>query len=101
MANVPKKLLEGKKFSRRHSTVIQDAVPLLRKAKSLPEVSKIVLGEISNCHPGNPHMRFTPIPAGFKLMIRGRTAVQIFFVYTINPTTTQRTLEEEWATLHH
>jgi hypothetical protein len=99
MADHARKLLEGKKFSRRHSTVIQDAVLLLRKAKSLPHVSKIVLAEINRCRPGEPHLRFAPIPAGFKLMVRGRTAVQIFFVYTTNPTTTQQSLEEEWARL--
>jgi hypothetical protein len=99
MANAPKKLLAGKKFSKSHSTVIRDAVQLLQKAKSLPEVSKVVLAVISPCHPGKPHLRFTPIPAGLKLMVRGRTAVQNFFVYTTNPTTTQRSLEEEWTKL--
>jgi hypothetical protein len=93
MAKPPKGLLEGKKFSSRHSSVIDDAVLILRKAKALPEVSKIVLGEISRCRPGNPHIRFSPIPAGLKLMVRGKTAVQIFFVYTTDPTTTQRSLE--------
>ncbi len=100
MAKPPKGLLEGKKFSSRHSSVIGDAVLILRKAKVLPEVSKIVLGEISRCRPGDPHIRFNPIPAGFKMMIRGRTAVQNFFVYTINPTTTQKLIEEAWAELY-
>ena len=99
MARPQKGLLRGKKFNSRHSTVIENAVPILNAAKKLAEVHKIVLGVIRSLRPAEPHLRFSPVPSGLKVQVRGRTAVQIFYVYTNDPAHTERILTEEWDKL--
>lgn len=93
---VAKGLLRGTKFSSRHSTVIAEAVHLLEAAKALPEVRKIVLSVITSSGPGEPRLKFSPVPAGLRMQVRGRTAVQTFYVYSNSPAGTQRKLETAW-----
>ena len=91
-----KRLLRGAKFNHRHSTVITEAVHILQVAKALPEVSKIVLSVVTPTGSGEPRLKFSPVSAGLKMQVRGRTAVQIFYVYSNNPAETQGKLEVMW-----
>lgn len=93
---VKKGLLKGAKFSSSHSTVIAEAVRILETAKVLPEVTKVVLSVITPVGVGEPRLKFSPVLAGLKMQVRGRTAIQIFYVYSGNPSETQRKLEEVW-----
>ena len=95
--NIPKGLLKKGKFSLSHTTAIEDAIPLLRAAKNSPSVTKIVLGKIDPLRPSKPHLRFTHILAGLKMQVRGKNAVQIFFVYTTKPLETERHLQKIWS----
>lgn len=95
--NIPKGLLKKGKFSLSHTTAIEDAVPLLRAAKEDPHVTKIVLGKIDPLRvSNNPHLRFTHIPAGLKMQVRGRNAVQIFYIYTNASDEVRDTLGSIW-----
>jgi hypothetical protein len=92
----PKKLLRGSKFSRSHSTVIEIAIPILAMAKRLPEVRKIVIGIIIPGGSGPMRIKFFPILAGFRMVIRGANSQQEFFVYTENAPATQASLQKIW-----
>src|SRR6266481_3635953 len=94
--NIPKGLLKKGKFSLSHTTAIEDAIPLLRAAKNFPGITKIVLGKIDPLRPSKPHLRVTHIPAGLKMQVRGKNAVQIFFVYTTKPLDIEKLLAGVW-----
>ena len=93
---VKKGLLRGAKFSSSHSTVISETVHVLEAAKALPEVSKVVLSVIKPSRADRPRLKFSPVPAGLKMQVRSRTAIQIFYVYSGDPSETQRKLEGAW-----
>lgn len=89
-------LLRGPKFSDSHQTFIPEAEGVLKAAKDLDSVSKIVLSVIVPVKTGNPRMKIMPIQAGIKCVIRGRTAQQDFFIYTKDAGLTMRCLEAAW-----
>ena len=74
--------IAGKKVAKRHSTVIDEAKVLVKKALKLDQVSKIVTGEIKSIPHGSKRMKFIEIPAGWEIMVRGINARQKIFVYT-------------------
>jgi hypothetical protein len=78
-------LLAGPKFNGRHTTIIEAAIPIIKQAKKLDSVTKIVVSEIKKAGQGPTLLRFTHVPAGLKLMVRGQQAVQEFYLYTKVP----------------
>lgn len=91
-----KGLLRGAKISNRHSTVVPAAVPIIKAAKALASVAKVVLSTIKRVPPGEPRIKFDDIPAGLRIAVRGPTAHQILFVYTSKPQATKEALEQAW-----
>ena len=87
-------LLRGPKFSRSHSTVIDGAVPVLRFAKEMAEVTKIVLGPITVKVGGKFRIDWRIIPAGLKLTVQGPKSAQIFYVYTREPRVVKSRLKQ-------
>ena len=88
--------ISGKKIAKSHSTVIKAAEPIIRSALKLTEVSKIITGEIATIRNGTERIKFTVIPAGLKIMVRGINARQQLFVYTNKPDSIQKELEQIW-----
>ena len=91
-----KGLLRGAKFSNRHSTVIPAAIPIIKVAKALASVEKVVLSTIRRVPPGEPRIKFDDVLAGLRVTIRGSAAHQILFVYTSQPQATKEALEQAW-----
>lgn len=92
-------LLRGNKFSDSHQTYIPESEEILKAAKNLEAVSKIVLSVIVPVKTGNPRLKFVPIQAGIKCVVRGRTAQQDFFIYTREPEVVAGFLESAWNAL--
>ena len=46
------------------------------------KISKIVTGKIDSIRTGTPRIKITPVQAGLKVAVRGRTAQQTMYVYT-------------------
>jgi hypothetical protein len=65
-------------------------------AKESPRVSKIVIGVIKPTKTGQSHIKFTPIPAGLRMQVRGNSAVQIFYVYTDRPNDVMTEITKKW-----
>lgn len=76
-----KGLLRGAKFSGTHTTVIPDAIDLLTTLKRLGEVTKISVGLITPCKVAEPRVKVKLESHALKLQVRGRNAVQVFYVY--------------------
>lgn len=91
-----KGLLRGSKFSGKHSTVIDTAVPAVEAAKESKHVTKIALGIIQPVRPSQPHIKFTPVSGGLKMQVRGNNAVQIFWIYTTEPDTVIADITAKW-----
>lgn len=77
--------IRGCKKITSHSTAIPAAIPVIRAAEHSPLVTKIVLGVITtktgvNC--GDNRIKIDELPAGLKLIIRGRTSLQEIIVFT-------------------
>jgi hypothetical protein len=77
--------LAGKKVAKSHSTIIGEAKSLLKSALKSGLVDKVVTGEIKVIGSGPLRLKITPVPAGLKLMVRGRGARQQIFLYTKKP----------------
>ncbi len=88
--------ISGKKIAKSHSTVIKTAEPIVRSALKLTEVSKIITGEIAAVRNGTERIKFTVIPAGLKIMVRGINSRQQLFIYTDKPNSLQEKLEMVW-----
>jgi hypothetical protein len=80
---VPRKLLEGKKFNRRHSTIIEDAVGLIKAIKGIGEVTKISIGVIKPTNHGTYRVKalWENHATAVALTVRGKNAVQDFWIY--------------------
>lgn len=76
------KVLKGRKISNRHSTYIAQARTVITTAKALPAVTRVVLSEIKRVHAGPVALKIDPVPAGLRVLVRARTAVQRLYVYT-------------------
>ncbi len=77
----------GKKFSNAHSTAIDAAVPVIKMADQMPEVSKISLGYIQPIRGGGPGVRRIKTDseteaACIKVTVRGGTSIQELRIYT-------------------
>ena len=91
-----KGILKGAKINSKHSSFIDVAAPIIQAAKILPEVSKVVLGEIVRVRAGKKRIKFVSVNAGFRVVVRGHNSQQTLFVYTNNPTSTQEALLRTW-----
>ncbi len=92
------RLLAGAKVNDRHSTITSEGEIVVQAAQSLSEVTKIVIGIIlPKAGSRAPRIDFTRIPAGLKLIVRGTTATQQFFVYTNNPDGVERAIADAWS----
>lgn len=89
-------LLQGPKISDSHQTLIEPAKPLVRAAKQLDEVTKIVIAELVKVGPGKQRIKFVTVPAGLKLTVRGGILQQVLYVYTQERLTVQQALEAAW-----
>ncbi len=97
---MPKKgILKGGKISNKHSTLIPRAEKLIVEIKHLTSVSKIVLSEIVPMKAGEPRLKFTAIPAGFRLTVRGGSSQQTLYIYCIDPEETKKKIDDAWAGL--
>lgn len=76
-----KHLLKGSKFNARHSTIIDEAVPLLQHLKKQPFVKKIALGCIKPNTASTTRIKFTRDKYAIKLQVYGSAAVQLFHVF--------------------
>lgn len=85
---------QGNKLSRQHTTSIKEAGWLVDAARKLADVTHISLGLIMPTHGGSPRLKFMPVNGGFKVTVRGRTAIQYVMVYTKDSASTQKLLEE-------
>jgi hypothetical protein len=92
-----KGLLRGAKFNRRHSTVIDIAVPIIKAAKVLEEIHKIILGDIAEGGSGSTmKLNFSDIPAGLKMIVKGANIKQTFYLYTKAPEAVKAALNKVW-----
>ena len=98
--SVKKGLLKGSKFNKRHSTIIDDAIKLIARARSVEQISKIVIGLIKPITKAERRIKFTPVPSGLKMDVRGNTAIQTFYIYTSSPVDVQNQLQETWNKLN-
>ena len=93
------KLLAGKKFSGRHTTIITTAVPLLTAIKEYEEVTKITVAIILP-YGGKQRLHFKPIQSGWELKVIGGSGAQIFFIHTKDPELVRKKIEEVWGRLN-
>lgn len=54
-------------------------------SKRLAAVTKIVPGQIQPIKNGPRRLKFSPIPGGYKIAVRGPTNIQELFIYTKDP----------------
>lgn len=85
----------GPKFGKSHSTVIDHAVDMVKAAKKMPWVRKIVLGEIKQCGSGLIRYDFKDIQAGIEVMVRGPRTVQKIALITSNREETKVELKKK------
>ncbi|MEK7460785.1 MAG: DUF2103 domain-containing protein [Patescibacteria group bacterium] len=88
--------LAGKKYSGRHTTVIDAAVAPLKAVEQLECVTKIVLGLVQQIK-GNPvakTLKIDHVAAGLKVKIRGSKTIQEVYVYTSDRETTAQAMRQ-------
>lgn len=90
-----KGVLKDKKISNKHQTLILEAEPIVRQAKALSEVTKIVVGHIKHIRGGNPRVKYGTIQAGLIARVRGKSAVQTILIYTKEPRKVKAILERQ------
>jgi hypothetical protein len=83
-----------KKLTRSHTTLIEAAEDIVKKATQMIEVSKVSLGIIKQISVGKPRIKFLPITGGIKATIRGNASIQEIFIYTNDPKKTIGVLTE-------
>ncbi len=89
-----KGVLRGVKFSGSHQTYIEAARAYLILWKTLPSISKIAIGIIEPCPPGQVHVKYQLFDHAIRARVRGQAAVQTFWIYGRNLTALLQQLEE-------
>lgn len=92
-------VLKGSKISNNHSSFTAAAAPIIAFAKRLPEVTKVVISEIHMVGGGPRRLKFVPIPAGLRLVVRGPNSQQQLFIYTKEADSVRSAIEAEWGHL--
>ena len=94
---MPRKgLLGGGKISGSHSTLIEEAVPIVEAAKHIDTVKKVVLSVIMPVRVGPRRIKFMSVPAGLRVTVRGVHAAQKLFIYTDAGEGVSRILMSVW-----
>lgn len=97
MASGPKKgVLRGPKISNKHQTIIPGADKLILAAKAMECVSKVVVAEILPVGTGKPKLKFQPVQAGLRMIVRSGINQQTFYVYTSDPQRVELALSRVW-----
>lgn len=79
-----KRKVAGGKVTAAHSSVIDAAQSVVKAAQRHPDVSKIHLGKIEYVGKGNTlHIKFHPLDAGVRVMVRGSIYIQEILVYCV------------------
>lgn len=99
MSKTLRKVFRGKKVNKTHSTIIEAARGLVHKAKSLGEVQKVIVSHITDLGTGLQRLKFFPITAGLRVVVRGPAEQQVLYIYTADPDTVQRELITTWNEL--
>ena len=92
-------LLGGRKITKNHSSIITDAVKVIEHAKTLPQVKMLVPAEIVRLKPATRHIKFSSVPAGLKMAIRGMNNRQLFYIYTTEPRVVEELITKYWQKL--
>jgi hypothetical protein len=90
-----KGLLRGTKFSRSHTTVIPEAEEFLACAKGIALVNKISIGLITPCSSGPIRIKIKIDPHALRIQVRGRSAVQTFYIYGGDLNAIEKTLLQD------
>lgn len=87
--------LQGKRYSSAHTTVIDAAIPVARKAAQLDCVSKIVLGVIKSVRGRSveKRLKMVDVAAGLLITVRGNKSVQNLYIYTTDRDRTKHALQ--------
>ena len=88
----------GGKITASHSTMTESAAEIVKAASRLPQVKKISLGEIRRIHGGRRSLKFLPLTAGTKAVVRGNGATQDLYIYTADPAEVNRILTDSFRT---
>ncbi len=89
----------GRKMSNTHSTVMPEAAKIVVKAKALIVVTKVVTGDIVSVRPGGVRrLKFLPLRAGVKVVVRGSNSQQDIYLYTKDVSAVQQELVTYWDT---
>jgi hypothetical protein len=83
-----------KKLTRSHTSLIEAAEGVIKRATQMPEVSKISLGVIKQISVGKPRIKFLPMTGGIRSIIRGNASIQEIFIYTTDETKTVKVLKD-------
>jgi len=75
------KHIAGKKTSK-HSSVIEPALPIVRKLMRRPEVTKVSLGQIQQVRNGKQSVKIKELSGGLQLIVRGTCSIQKISIYS-------------------
>lgn len=89
--------ISHKKITRSHSSLIEAAEGIVKKAIQMNEVTKISFGIIKKINIGKPRIKFLTITGGVKAIVRGNAYVQEIYFYTND---TKNTIEILTKTFH-
>jgi len=92
-----KRLFRGSKISCSHQTLIEAAKPIVREAKGIEVVTKVVIAELVKVGPGKHRIKISDVPAGLKVVIRGGILQQVLYLYTTERRTVQARIERVWS----
>ena len=83
-----------KKLTRSHTSLIEAAESVVKRATEMSEVSKISLGIIKSISVGKQRIKFLPMTGGIRAIIRGNASIQEVFIYTTDDNKTIKILTE-------
>ena len=83
-------------MSRRHTSIIEIAEPIIRAIKKHPDVRKISPGIITSIRTSLPRLKCEETQGGLSLKIRAPRQVQQFYIYTNNPSSVEKVILSNW-----
>lgn len=86
----------GKKISKSHTTIIDESDIIIKKARKLEDVSKVIVSQIKVIRNGPRRIKISKVEAGLKIMVRGIGSRQNLFVYTKEKDKTESILKDAW-----
>jgi len=76
--------------------VIEVATELITKAKGYTAVTKVVPGRIAQVRSGERRLAVRIVQAGLKIIVRGSTSLQEFYIYTADQAEVEALLKADW-----